>query len=485
MKLRPFQREGNRFIEQCNGRCIIADETGLGKSAQALTYAKKRKSQRPLLILCMNGLKANWENEIKLWMDEKERVCNISRSPNVKLKVKNRPDNQEKRLIWRDFITFKSFNPSIYIIHFDILFAWKSAILQLAPPIVIIDEAHLVLHYSAMRTKAARQIARKAKYIIGLTGTPIRNTNMDIFDLSKLINTKLFDNKKEYGIRYCNGRMGAYGWEFKGSSNESELHQICKTFMIRRTKKEVLKELPATSRITVPIELTNFDEYIKIEEDYLKWLFETKRPEDVDRAKRALVLTQFSALKQICIKGKMEAIEEWIDDYLYENEKLVCIAYHKETMRHLHQKYSDNSLMISGDIKKMSERNKAALAFQKEKQFNLIILQLQSAIGLNLHAADTTCHIEFGWVPADHLQGEGRVSRIGQKSRKGIFAYYLYAKNTIEEKIAGILNQKLSISEKVIDGKSSEELQGNLLIDVIADYIKKGSKYAKKETKNQ
>jgi SWI/SNF-related matrix-associated actin-dependent regulator 1 of chromatin subfamily A len=181
MDLYPYQRDGVAFTEAKNGRVLIADEMGLGKTAQALAWLQLRTEVRPVVIVVPASLKLNWERETFMWMED----------PTVQILSGKSPYELTAEII---------------IINYDILAAWLLALIAYEPKVVIADEVHYAKNNGAKRTKALKQLAKKAEHFIGLSGTPIVNRPIEFYNAIKMIDPNLFPDYWRYAKRYCNAR---------------------------------------------------------------------------------------------------------------------------------------------------------------------------------------------------------------------------------------------------------------------------------------
>ena len=236
-RLFPFQQKGIAFIEEKNGRALIGDEMGLGKTIQALSWLKYHPEKRPVIIIVPASLKLNWKKEAEEWLHK----------PTIQI------------------ISGKSIYPitskDIIIINYDILTVWVKPLKLIKPKVLICDEIQYIKSSRTQRTKATKKLARNIPHIIGLSGTPIVNRPIEAYNAIKIINPNIVTTQWEYAHRYCNAHYNGFGWDFSGASNTNELHQKLKPILLRRLKKDVLKELPEKLYSFIPIPLENKKEY--------------------------------------------------------------------------------------------------------------------------------------------------------------------------------------------------------------------------------
>jgi SWI/SNF-related matrix-associated actin-dependent regulator 1 of chromatin subfamily A len=445
-QLYPFQSQGVEFLESRNGRALIADEMGLGKTIQAIAYAQRHPEIRPILIVCPAALKYNWDQEIGKWMTiKKETGVLFGTTP---------------------FFVDKN----IVIINYDIVQDWLFVLKQMDFQLLILDECHRIKNNAAGRTSAIKKLAKKIPHIIALSGTPIINRPIEIYNAVSLIDSTVIPPFWEFAERFCDAKHTRHGWNFNGSAHTKELHQLLtSTVMIRRLKKDVLKDLPDKTFHFTPIELSNRAEYDRAEKNFLRYVKDTKGQEAAIRSSRAEALSKINTLKQLAVKGKMKQVIEWIETFLESGEKLVVYAWHRETIDMLVSAFPTISVKIDGRTP-ANQSTQIVKQFQTDPSIVLFIGQMESAgEGITLTASSTIAILELPWTPKNIKQPIDRLHRIGQK--EAVMVHYLLARGTVEEDIAGLLDQKVKIADAILDGVDTEE--EDLLYALINKYYKK------------
>jgi SNF2 family DNA or RNA helicase len=220
--------------------------------------------------------------------------------------------------------------------------------------------------------------------------------------------------------------------------------------MIRRLKKNVLKELPDKIRTVVPLILPNYNEYHHIETNFADWL-KHKAPDKAEKALKAEALVKLGYLKRTAATFKLNLVINWINDFLEENdEKLVLFCSHTSIIEALLAQYKNISVRVDGSVTG-KERHAAVAHFQTNKKIRLFIGNIRAAgEGITLTAASNLAFVELDFTPSKHIQAEDRIHRIGQKETVNIF--YLIAKDTIEEDLCKMIQKKNKIIAAVIDG---------------------------------
>lgn len=434
-KLYPYQKDGVQFIESRNGRALIADEMGLGKTAQALQYLQIHPELRPAIIVVPASLKLNWEREVKLWV-------------NIKNKTEILSGKKPKELI----------NKDIFIINYDILNAWEDKLSKINTQIVVLDESHYIKNNKALRTKAVIRLCQNIKHVIALSGTPIINRPIEFFNTLKLIEPKLFPNKMKFAERYCGAKYTKWGWDFNGATNTVELNELLtSTLMVRRKKEDVLGDLPPKTKSIVPMEINNEKQYKKAADNIIQWIRENEGKKKAEKAKSAEVLVRIEKLKQLAVDGKITQCIDWIKTFIESEEKLVVFATHKHIIDTIMSEFKDIAVKLDGSTSP-DQKQKAVDQFQNNPKIRLFVGNIQAAgVGITLTAASNVCFVEFPWTPGALSQAEDRIHRIGQEATN-VNCYYLVANDTIEEDLINIIGSKQKTLYSILDGGDTDNL---------------------------
>lgn len=453
----PYQYEGVQFIESRNGRVLLADDQGLGKTAQVIAWLHKRKDIKTVLIVCPAMLKINWAIEFEFFTG-----------------------NTNTQVIYGS--SFTQITENIVIINYDILttllhdeYTIRDEIWGIKWDAIILDEAHYISNKESIRGWAIEQLVKRCKHVIPITATPGKNRPKEIFTLINYVNSQIFPSFYSYGHRYCGAKKGYMGkWTFDGSSNELELNEILtSSIMLRRKKTDVFKNLDRKIREVIPIEITNRKEYDDADNDFTQWLMKEGKKQSKENA-----LYKLKVLEQIAVRGKMSATVEYLNDLLETEDKLVVWCEHKETVQALYKAFESISVVVDGSTSP-AKREQAKQLFQQCKRCKVrkekhdfdkkackeYIPDLSKRVfigtraakeGNTLTAAFYNVFVELWWSPMDHDQAEDRVyGRAGDLH--GAICAYLVAFDTIEEHKARIYDLKNSSLTKVMDGKEVSE----------------------------
>ncbi len=425
-ELHPFQRAGVRYALQ-RRRTFIADEQGLGKTIQALA-AIEAADAFPAAVICPASVKLNWERETNTWLPDR-RVAVID----------GRTDTG-----WPAVAD----GAEIVVLNYDILEHHLDKLLAKGLRTLVLDESHYVKNARAQRTKAALELANKMPedaLRLALTGTPVLNRPEELVSQLRAI-----------------GRLGDFGSgarlsrRFRDAGSDDRLHWNLRAHCyVRRTKDQVLPQLPSKRHDTVPVPLSNEDEYRLAEQDVVAWL--QTLPLDlktldakVAAALRSEQLVRLNNLRQLAASGKLPTALSWISDFLESGEPLVVFAEHVAVQRAVLEHFPDSAHILGADSS--VRRQDAVDRFQDENGPQLIVCSLKAASqGITLTRASNVAFLELDWTPARHDQAEDRLHRIGQES--AVTAWYLLAPDTIDTTMGSVLDRKRAVINAVTDGR--------------------------------
>jgi len=456
LKTKPFryQEKGVNKYHKLDGRILNADEMGLGKTLQSLIYADEVPDCRPIIVVCPAHLKYNWEREAMMHINMRAEVLE-SQTPHQKIPRNPAP---------------------MYIINYDILRYWVRWLRSLNPQIVMIDECQFIQNRAAKRTKATRRLCKGVPKVIAMSGTPLTTRPAELWPTLNIIRPDLFPEFFTYAHRYCGPKKQRWGWEFKGATRLNELHEIMKReCMLRRKKKDVLKQLPKHSNHVelLPLSKAKYKEYQFALKDFIGWL--KTRVTDKGRIKRASrveALAKIGYVSRLVSELKMDSAIHWIKTTLDNIDgKLIVFARHKKIIAMLEEAFPAITVKIDGSVTGR-KRQIAIDQFTHNSKKRMMIGQLLAAsTGWNGTVANTCVFIELGDRPADHTQASARTDRIGQTKRSR--SYYLIAKGTLEEKKCSALQKRQGILDKALDG--STQLGGVDIHDLlIQELLKEG-----------
>ena len=443
----PYQHEGVAFIEANNGSCILGDEPGLGKTGQSLAYLALHPEDRPAIIVCPASLKLNWAKEVFLWLPDNEENQVYMLSGQTK-QVCEHVTMKKGRLT---LTPCKMPDYGIFIINYTVLIDWFDELSEIQPAIIIYDEAQAMKNPKALQTLACMDLGKQIPKKLPLTGTLIENKVEECYNALHLVRPDLFSSFWKFQQRYSK--------ETRTKEATKELHRLLSLSCIRRKKVDVLKDLPPKIKSVVPLTINNMTEYLQAESNVMGWIKGNKGEIAANKAALITGLAKINTLKEITVKGKIDACIGWISSYLESGKKLVVFAEHKAVIAKIMKEFGKCAVKVDGSVTGIA-RNKAVESFQNNPKVTLFVGQLKAAgAGLTLTAASATATIELGWNPAAHIQADDRIHRIGQNECCN--NYYLIAQGTIEEDLAYMLDEKAIEATAILDGE--EVVSTNLL----------------------
>ena len=446
-ELYPYQKVGVEFFMANNGRAILADTMGLGKTLQALAYITTTE-QNKSLIVCPASVKYSWEGEVEKWTNLKSLVID-SATPFTK-------EQYEKH--------------DVFIINYDILVRHGKPLTTFKWDCMICDEFHYVKNASAKRTKATKAIAQKIKRVLLLSGTPMLSRPVELFNGLNILQPAAWNNYMGFTARYCGGHYGYFGWDVKGATNINELQGKISRYFIRRTKDEVLKELPPKQFTDIPVDLpsdirTEYNMAVADFQDYLKKV-KKKSDKEVRRSMQAEKLVRLAALRQITTKGKVKHALNTINDIIDSGQKVVVFSVYNEPLKELKKALKDQAVILTGSVD-AKDRKDIIEKFQEDDDVKVFLGGTKSAgVGITLTSAANVLFIDYSWVPADHAQAADRIHRIGQTA-SSVNIYQLYSRNTIDDYMTKLLAGKKALFDKLIENKDTNIQKSNITKDLI------------------
>ena len=452
----PFQKEGVSEMLKRDYNTLLADPMGLGKTVQVAVYLKMRKNAYPALVVCPASLKENWCREIKKWCGVDSVVISGTKVEKLKeakvyiinydiLGTENKKEKEKelerRRRAKENGEPFrKAFIPT---------YGWCKVFEEMELNTIVGDEVQYISGEETIRARAFMQLCKNKKHAtkILVSGTPYETRTSQFYNALHIIDSKIFSSRYQFLMRYCDPIKTRFGWQFKGLSNAEELRQLISKYMIRRNKREVLSQLPPKQRIIVPLSVTKSERKIYNDEDeqFALDILQSKK-------KKSEQIGHIALMKQKAFEAKENACLIWIKEFIEYEGKLVVFIYHHKTYDDLMNKFGKIAVGITGSTP-TKQRQQMVDKFQNDEKIKLFVGQIEAAgVGLTLTKSHATCFIEFGKTPAQHLQAEDRVDRIGQEA-DNIQAYYLVLPDSVDTDAMRVLNSHNSDISEVMDGK--------------------------------
>ena len=445
--LRDYQKEGFRWLCRLAhwgaGACL-ADDMGLGKTIQTIALLLSKAKEGASLVIMPTSVLLNWKNELNRFAPSLNPV--ILRDNSDRAETINNAGAQD--------VVFATYG--LLPTEEDILTSKKWNV-------IVLDEAHTIKNKETKTSKVAMQLEGNFRLI--LTGTPLQNHLSEIWNLFQFATPGLLTGYTQFTREFINPIE-------KDHIKEPQrlLKRMLQPFILRRTKNEVLNELPEKTEITLKVELSDAERalYDRFREEAVLNLEEgsttaIKALAELTKLRQtacnpALVLPAKEA-KNIP-SSKMETFLKLVDELIHNHHRALVFSQftshlalvEKELKRlNIDYQYLDGSVSPTERIKRVSE-------FQKGDMPLFLISLKAGGTGLNLTAADYVIHLDPWWNPAIEDQASDRAYRIGQD--KPVTVYRLIAENTIEEKIIALHQTKKSLADALLEGSDMASTLG-------------------------
>ena len=460
--LRDYQKEGFEWMARLTswgaGACL-ADDMGLGKTIQTIALMLHRAEQGPSLVVAPKSLILNWENELHKFAPTLNPV-NFNNEKNKKQAIADAKAGD------------------VFISTYGVLVTQKDILTSRQWNVICLDEAHSIKNRMTRTSRSAMALKGDAKVI--LTGTPLQNHLGEMWNLFQFINPGMLGPWQQFVDKYIKSP-----WD---DMVQKELKDRTLPFILRRTKNEVLADLPEKISYEQMVELSpeELQIYEKIRKDVeLKFKKHKTKAEKEEAA--ALQIGFFQELTRLRLlansvslvypewkpeSSKIAALRDILTSLRQENGNRVLIfSQFTSFLSQIGAMMKDagfDYLYLDGQTP-LDERQRLVDSFQAgESQFFLISLKA-GGLGLNLTAANYVILMDPWWNPSIEDQATDRAHRLGQE--RNVTVIRLVSANTIEEKILKLHEQKQDLSDKILEGTSgSAALTMDEILDMVSPY---------------
>lgn len=453
-QLRDYQEEGFEWMSRLTawgaGVCL-ADDMGLGKTIQTITLLLEQSENGPSLIVAPSSVVPNWRNELQRF------------APSLNLTILNQSEDRSKEI--KDAKA-----GDVIITTYGILNIQQEDLAGREWNVVCLDEAHTIKNANTKMSKSAMQLNAQRKII--LTGTPIQNHLAELWNLFQFINPGLLGSAEQFKKKFILPIEGD-----NDKARQSQLRRLISPFLLRRTKAEVIDELPAKNEIKLPVELSSEE----------MTMYEVKRREAEamileNKTDKVSTLAEITRLRQMACscslvdkKWKLPSskvlafidLAESLNDS--GNRALVFSQFTSffEEVKKAMNKAKLPYLYLDGSTP-MATREKLVKEFQTGKCPFFLISLKAGGLGLNLTGANYVIHLDPWWNPAIEQQATDRAYRIGQKQE--VTVYHLISQHTIEEKILRLHKTKRNLSDSLLEGSDmSHAMTQEELLELLQD----------------
>lgn len=444
--LYPFQNEGVKFLEANNGRGLINDDTGLGKTIQYVAFAGLHQETLPALIVCKATLLYQWQKE---FVTGTGKFAQIMESKSGMLPA------------------------SAYIVSYDTLAREPKWLEKLEYKTVVLDECQAIKSHNAKRTQKVRDACRNRNHIVLLSATPIKNNAGEFFPAMNLLNPGRFSNLRDFIYSHINYVWDGYRHRLGGLRHPQEWKEKNKDIILRRTREEVMPELPKIQRIHKYFPLGK-----EIESAFnvkLAEMYENLNEDEIETQSlnaTSNLMQYLAQMRHITGFAKVDPAIEYIDEILDANPttKITVFTHHIDVADILQAKLelilNIQSLRIKSEHSP-EKRYDVIEAFKKPENHILICPTLSAGEGLNLQFCEHAIILEREWNPANEEQAEGRFPRIGiDKSIQSIEVFYPVALESVDEYLAEIVERKRQYIGETLDGKAMSWDQSSIMKEI-------------------
>ena len=442
-ELRDYQLEGFQWLSRLAhwgvGACL-ADDMGLGKTVQALALLLQRAPDGPALVVAPTSVCMNW-------MAEAEKFA-----PTLNIKLFGAGD----RAALLDGV--EAFD--LVVVSYGLLQLAAAQFAKVQWHTVVLDEAQAIKNNATKRSQAVMALQGDFKMVA--TGTPLENHLGELWNLFRFINPGLLGNAEQFNLRFAGPIEKAQDKRAEQAAR-TRLRRLIQPFILRRTKAQVLSELPPRTEIVLPVDLTEQETalYESLRRDALARLAALEQPQN---QKSIEILAEMMKLRRACCNpnlvapeltlesSKLNVFARLVDDLLENRHKVLVFSQFVDHLtlirRHLDARgiryqYLDGSTP-------MAERKKRVDAFQAGDGDLFLISLKAGGVGINLTAADYVIHMDPWWNPAVEDQASDRAHRMGQL--RPVTIYRLVARHTIEEGIVDLHKHKRDLADSLLEG---------------------------------
>lgn len=431
--LKPYQKDGVNWICQifnCGFNCCLADDMGLGKTIQAISFLEMSINTRKSsgLIIVPKIVIENWKNEISKFASKLEPVIIYGSFDYL-----SRLNDDSKRILISTYETVVN--------HLDFFMKYDFSAL-------ILDEAHYVKNITSQRRKSITKV--RAKFKLALTGTPIENNLSELWSLMDLLNPGLLGHYRQFMRKYS-------GIDIQEERKNREwLRKLIKPFILRRTKDEVLRDLPPKKEKIIYCEMDEYQRKL-----YNRVLYSIKQELSSRKTRfevfdNAIALRGLLYLREICDDPELLPIElkqnsilssckeqiflEFVKNVMDSNKKIIVYSLFPRILSKLGnevKKYGWPQFYIDGTT---VNRQSLVDEFEKSNEGIFFISLKAGGVGLNLVSCQYVLLYEPWWNIAAEEQATNRIYRIGQE--KPVFIYRFITKDSIEEKMYDLQMKK-------------------------------------------
>ena len=455
-QLRDYQLDGFTWLTRMTswgaGVCL-ADDMGLGKTIQTITFLLSTQEGGPALVAAPASVVLNWRRELERF------------APSLRVIVLNSASDRHQAIA-------EARQGDVVLTTYGLFVTESEHLIDKQWHTICLDEAHIIKNRETKTSQAVMQL--KAANRIILTGTPVQNHLGELWNLCQFINPGLLGSYDNFSEKYI------IPIEQQDNKERSkQLRRIIQPFILRRTKQEVIEELPEKTEITMPVELS-VDEMATYEviRRRAKMLLEEEAGSgspSVNTLSEITHLRMAACSAQLVEKSwsgecsKISVLTQLVTEIVGGGNSVLVFSQFTSFLalvRKALDKLGIAYAYLDGSVP-IKQREQLVLDFQAGRQQVFIISLKAGGLGLNLTGANYVIHLDPWWNPAIEQQATDRAYRIGQ--RQNVTVYHLIAQHTIEEKILRLHESKRNLADAMLEGTSqSHKLTSRDLLEMIS-----------------
>jgi SNF2 family DNA or RNA helicase len=437
----PYQQEGIRFAFEA-GRSLNADEMGLGKTIQAIGVCRMFRKERGIekvLIICPTSLKYQWQSEIKRFTDENTLV------------IEGAPHIRKKQYEQNDFYKIVSY----HTVTNDI-----DEILAQDFDMVILDEAQRIKNWETKIAQTVKKI--HTPYCLVLTGTPLENKIEELYSIMQFVDPYILGPYYRfldyYQVKNTTGKIIGY-------EHLDEIGKLLINTLKRRRKSDVLLQLPdrMDKNLFVPMTNEQMDLHTEFQDAVAKLVYKWRKLGFLPEKDRQKLLINLNQMRMSCDSTfifdqttrhdtKIDELMNILDEYFDGNgEKAVIFSQWERMTRIIAQELDAAGIEYQYLHGGIPSKDRKALfdTFNQSADCRVFLSTDAGSTGLNLQAASLIVNMDIPWNPAVLEQRIARIHRMGQKNSVSVINFV--SRNTIEERMLGVLKFKTSLAQGILD----------------------------------
>jgi superfamily II DNA or RNA helicase len=464
-ELRDYQREGFEWLARLAhwgvGACL-ADDMGLGKTLQALALLVSRAQDGPSLVVAPTSVCLNWASEAARF------------APTLNIRLFGQGD--------RAAMLEEAGPFDLVITSYGLLQLEAARFARKDWHNIVLDEAQAIKNMHTKRSQAV--MALQGRFRMVATGTPLENHLGELWNLFRFINPGLLGTSDQFNMRFA-GPIERNQDKRAAAGARARLKRLVAPFILRRTKAQVLQELPARTEIIVPVELTQEEAalYETLRRDALERLATLEAPES---QKSIAILAEMMRLRRACCNpnlvapelklqsGKLTVFSSLLEGLLENRHKVLVFSQFVDHLSLIRAHLEDKGVRyqyLDGSTP-MLERKQRVDAFQAGDGDVFLISLKAGGVGINLTAADYVIHMDPWWNPAVEDQASDRAHRMGQQ--RPVTIYRLVARHTIEEGIVELHKHKRDLADSLLEGSdASARMSTGEMLRMLQDGLQK------------